>query len=164
MDVSEMYRARMAGNILRRRLRETLREELGTTYSVGVNFGNPSRVTNYGTITVAYSSAPEKADLMADTTLAIIKALRADGPKAEEVTSLKEQERRELEVAEKQNAWWLGSLQLVHQLGLIAEVQEPHVDAAEAAHAERPQRVDHALVHRPIEADLRAVAEQPEEQ
>ncbi|HEX7880853.1 MAG TPA: insulinase family protein [Candidatus Eisenbacteria bacterium] len=117
VDEMEMYRARMAGNILRRRLRETLREELGTTYSVGVSFSNPSLVTNWGTLTVSYSGAPENADRMADTTLAIVKRLVAEGPHADEVASLQEMERRELETAEKQNAYWLGSLQLVHQLG-----------------------------------------------
>jgi len=117
VDEMEMYRARMAGNILRRRLRETLREELGTTYSVGVSFANPTLVSNWGTLTVSYSGAPENADRMADTTLAIVKRLVASGPKADEVASLQELERRELETAEKQNSYWLGSLQLVHQLG-----------------------------------------------
>ncbi|MDZ4805436.1 MAG: insulinase family protein [Candidatus Eisenbacteria bacterium] len=117
IDEMAMYRARMAGNILRRRLREILREELGTTYSVGVSFSNPSLVSDYGTITVSYSSAPENANRMADTTLAVVKALRAHGPKQEEIASLQELERRELETSEKQNAYWLGSLQLVHQMG-----------------------------------------------
>ena len=117
IDEMAMYRARMAGNILRRRLREILREELGTTYSVGVQFNNPSLVSDYGTISVSYSSAPENADRMADTTLAVIRALQKSGPKPEEIASLQELERRDLETSEKQNAYWLGSLQLVHQLG-----------------------------------------------
>lgn len=117
LDEMPIYHARMAANILRRRLRETLREELGTTYSVSAGYGNVAPLKGYGTVSVAYSGAPEKAALMADTTLAVITRLRAAGPTAEEVTSLQEQERRELETSEKQNGYWLGSLQTVNMLG-----------------------------------------------
>ena len=59
----------------------------------------------------------EYADQRMPLALAVIKALQANGPKPDEIASLKELERRELEIAEKQNGYWLGSLQLVHQLG-----------------------------------------------
>ena len=117
LDEMEGFRARMAANILRRRLRETLREELGSTYSVSVAYGNTGPLKGYGTISVAYSGAPEKAQLMADTTMAVIRRLRDGGPNAQELSSLQEQERRDLEVSEKQNGYWLSSLQTVNMLG-----------------------------------------------
>jgi zinc protease len=117
LDELESYRVRAASSILRRRLRETLREEQGATYSTSVGYSNTAPFPGYGTISIGFGSAPERADGMVTTVLDIIETLRRDGPTAEEVASIQEQERRDLEVSEKRNEYWLGSLQTVHMLG-----------------------------------------------
>ena len=46
-----------------------------------------------------------------------IERLKAEGPSADDVAKVKELERRDLETNAKQNAYWLGSMQTVHQYG-----------------------------------------------
>jgi zinc protease len=110
-DIAEIERARAAADLLEIRLREILREDLGTTYSVGVGFSSLQPVPGYGTMTIAFGSAPENRDRMVDTVLAEIGRLQREGPAVADVAKIQEIDRRELEVAEKQNNYWLGSLQ-----------------------------------------------------
>jgi zinc protease len=54
---------------------------------------------------------------MVTASLAEVKKLVEQGPSAADVQKIQEVERRELEVAMKQNATWTGSLQTVHMFG-----------------------------------------------
>jgi zinc protease len=117
LDELEMYRARAASNVLELRLRDRLREELGGTYSVGVGYSNTQPQPGYGTITVEFGSAPDTVETLVTVVLEETSKLRAGGPTEQEVTNLREMERRELETSMRQNAYWLNSLQTVHLLG-----------------------------------------------
>jgi len=117
LDELEMHRARAAASILEMRLRDQLREELGGTYSVGVGYSNTQPQTGYGTISVQFGSAPDTVDKLVSVVLEETGKLRASGPSPDEVKKTQEIERRELETAMRQNAYWLNSLQTVHLLG-----------------------------------------------
>jgi hypothetical protein len=54
----EMHRLRAATAILERHLRDQLREELGGTYSVGVDYSNTLPQPGYGATSVQFGSAP----------------------------------------------------------------------------------------------------------
>jgi zinc protease len=118
-DIEEldMHRARAAGAILNDHLRETLRELLGGTYSAGVQFSNHAPLPGYATMTISFGCAPENLDKLVAATLDEVKKMREAGPSAADVQKQQEVERRELEVALKQNATWFGSLQALHQYG-----------------------------------------------
>jgi zinc protease len=117
LDELEMHRARSAASLLGIRLRDILREELGGTYSVGVNYDSTLPLKGYGAMRVQFGSAPENVQKLTDAVLKEVDRLKKEGPSAEDVAKVQELERRDLEEATKQNAYWLGSLQTVHMLG-----------------------------------------------
>ncbi len=119
LDEFEMHRARAAVSVLNIRLREILREELGATYGVGVgaNFASSPANKDYGMVQIQFKSSPENVDQMVTAALAEIERLKKDGPSADDVSKVKELERRDLETNAKQNSYWLGSMQTVHLYG-----------------------------------------------
>ncbi len=116
-DEYEGHRARGAAAILEVRLRDLLREELGQTYGVGVDTGNLQPQRGYGTISVSFGSAPENQEKLTAAVLETVKTFREQGPTPEEVRKQQEQERRALQTAARENAYWLQSMQTVHILG-----------------------------------------------
>ena len=116
-DELDMHRARAAASILTDHLRETLREMLGGTYGASASFSTLAPLPGYTTTTIAFGCAPENLDKMIAAALDEVRKLREEGPSAEDVRKQQEVERRELEVALKQNAVWSGSLQAVHVYG-----------------------------------------------
>ncbi len=116
-DELEMHRVRAAGNILSIRLREILREELGGTYGVSVGYENSLPFPGFGVIVVQFGSSPENVDKLSQAVFAEVARLAATGPTADDVNKVKEMERRDLETNQRQNGYWLGSLQTVHMYG-----------------------------------------------
>jgi zinc protease len=117
LDELEMHRARAAAGLLGIRLRDILREELGGTYGVSVGYDNSMPQKGYGAMTVQFGSDPANIEKLTGEVLKEIERLKAQGPSAEDVARAQELERRDLETAVKQNAYWIGSLQTVHMLG-----------------------------------------------
>jgi zinc protease len=113
----EMYQARAAASVLRSRLRDLLREELGGTYGASVGYSDQAPLPGYGTESISFGSAPDSVEKLEKAALAEVARLQKEGPSAEDVQKIQEIERRELETSLKQNPYWLGSLQLVHMLG-----------------------------------------------
>jgi zinc protease len=117
LDELEMHRARAASSVLELRLRDQLREALGGTYSVGVDYSNTQPQPGYGMMSVEFGSAPENVDKLVQVVLDETARLRTSGPTDQEVKNIQEMERRDLETSMRQNAYWLNSLQTVHLLG-----------------------------------------------
>jgi zinc protease len=116
-DEMEMHRARAAAAVLNIRLREILREEMGGTYGVSVGFSNQPPVQSSGEMAIQFGSSPENVDRMVAATLKEIERLKVEGPSADDVSKVKELERRDLETNAKQNSYWMGSMQTVHLYG-----------------------------------------------
>lgn len=107
----DAYLLSSVGEVLEMRLLDRLREALGGTYSVSVNTAFSRRPRQEWQVVISYGSAPEKADTMFAAVRQELDSLRRVPPTAAEVERVKEQQRRELEVARKQNNWWLSALQ-----------------------------------------------------
>lgn len=107
----DAYALSSVGEVLEMRLLDRLREALGGTYSVSVNTAFSRRPRQEWQVVVSYGSAPEKADTMFAAVRQELDSLRRVPPTAAEVERVKEQQRRELEVARKQNQWWVSALQ-----------------------------------------------------
>jgi len=109
-DPDEWHRLRTACSVLERRLRESLREDLGGTYGVGALYRwslvGPAR----GTISIRFGSAPEEAQGLAEQAMAVLRELQASGPTAEELAKERELQTREVETSWEQNGFWLGNL------------------------------------------------------
>jgi zinc protease len=115
-DLKDRYQARAAAAVLRTLLRGMLREEKGQAYSASVGWSSEDPA-DYGTVTVSFGSSPENAPGMARSVLAEIEKLQQQGPPPEAVANEQEIQRREHEVALRQNGWWLGMLQSAHVIG-----------------------------------------------
>lgn len=113
----EMHRARAAASLVGIRLRDLLREQLGGTYGVSVNYGNTAPQKGYGTMNVSFGSAPDRVESLQKAVVDEIARLQKEGPTADDLQKVQELERRDLETSARQNAYWLGSLQTVHVLG-----------------------------------------------
>lgn len=117
LDELESHRLRAATSVLQMRLRDVLREELSSTYSVGVNYADTAPQPGYGTTSVQFGSSPENAERLTTVVLTELDRLRREGPSDSDVQVVKETEKRELETAMRQNGYWLNSLQAMHLLG-----------------------------------------------
>jgi zinc protease len=117
LDEVEMHRLRAATTVLQTRLRDILREELGGTYSVGAGYVNTQPEPGYGRTVVQFGSAPDRADALTAAVLAEVERLKAEGPTEADIERVRETEIRELEEAERDNRYWMGSLEVVHLLG-----------------------------------------------
>jgi zinc protease len=106
----EAFLLSSVGELLEMRLLDRLREALGATYSVSVNtlFAREPRAE--WQLLIDYSSAPEKADTLFAAVRQELDSLRRVPPSAAEVDRVREQQRRGLEVARRQNGWWLQGL------------------------------------------------------
>jgi len=107
----QAYLLSSVGEVLEMRLLDRLREALGGTYSVNVNTAFSRRPREEWQVVIGYGSAPEKADTMFAAVLQELDSLRRVPPTAAEVERVREQQRREVEVARKQNNWWMSVLQ-----------------------------------------------------
>jgi zinc protease len=107
----EAHALEALADLLETRLLDRLREQLGGTYSVSVAGQMSRRPREEWQVTVSFGSAPEQADAMFAAVRAELDSLRRVPPSAEEVERVREKQRRELEVAKRQNAWWLSALQ-----------------------------------------------------
>jgi zinc protease len=116
-DPAAIGRVRAAADVLETRLRDILREDLGSTYSVGVGFSSLRPQVAYGTVSISFGSAPENRARMLEAIWHEIARLQSEGPSAAEVEKVREIARRELEVSMQENQWWLWSLHEAHRMG-----------------------------------------------
>jgi zinc protease len=142
LDELETHRLQAATEVLEMRLRDILREQLGGTYSVGVNYSNTSPQPGYGVTSVQFGSSPENVESLTAAVMKEIDRLRREGPSAEDVTAVKEAEKNDLQTAVRQNGYWLNSLQAMHLLG-----RDPRriLQRTERAESLTPENVHAAL-------------------
>jgi zinc protease len=96
--------------VLRIRLREVLREDLGGTYGVGVS-GIPSRNPRQEySFTVTFGTAPDRLKELSDAVFLQIDSLQSYGPRQEEIDKVKEAQRRQRETDLRENSYWLSQL------------------------------------------------------
>jgi zinc protease len=112
------YPLRAAVDVLRIRLREELREDMGGVYGVGVS-GNLARWPK-GTYqcSIQFGCDPAKADALIQAALTEVKSLQENGPSDVNLAKVKEQHLRQFEVDQKENAFWLNNLGFRAQYGL----------------------------------------------
>ncbi len=97
-------------SVLRIRLREILREDLGATYGTSVNGGISWRPLERYSFTISFGCAPEEADSLVAEIFTEIKRLKAEGVESSYVEKVQEIQRRQRETSLKENGFWLGGL------------------------------------------------------
>ncbi len=106
----ESYLLSSVGEVLEMRLLDRLRESLGGTYSVTVSAQFSRKPREEWQVVIGYGSAPDKAESMFEAVKQELDSLRRVPPTPAEVERVREQQRRELEVARKQNGYWLSTI------------------------------------------------------
>jgi zinc protease len=115
-DPIEQERIGAATTVLEIALRDTLREELGQTYTVAVGLAQSLPQRGDGHIQINFGAAPENIQSMADRVLAEVRRLQDQGPSEDLTSRAKESARRTYETALRQNPYWLQRLRTVHML------------------------------------------------
>ena len=92
------------------KLVETLREQMGGTYSPNISGGGSRAPRQEYTISVNYTSDPNKVDTLTKTVLALIDTLKRVPPTQADVEKVRAQLIRSREVEVKQNGYWMGNI------------------------------------------------------
>ncbi len=101
---------RALAEVLDLHLRDVVREQLGGTYDIGASARSDRDPTPRYSLTISFGCAPDRVDALTARVFQEIARIRAQGPSAADLAKVKEQERREREVALQQNGWWLSRL------------------------------------------------------
>ncbi|MBD3275460.1 MAG: insulinase family protein, partial [Candidatus Marinimicrobia bacterium] len=103
--------------VLRIKLREILREDLGGTYGVGVS-SQVSRIpTEDYLVSVSFGCDPDRVEELTATVFQQIDSLKTVGTTDEYLTKVKEIRRRSYETNLKENGFWVGNLEFYYNHG-----------------------------------------------
>lgn len=108
---------RAMSEVLQTRLLETIREELGGTYSISASPGYQRIPRPEYTITIQFGCAPERADDLIKRIFQEIEKLKTEGPTEKQVTDERETLLREFETNSKQNNYLLNQISLRYTSG-----------------------------------------------
>jgi zinc protease len=116
-DPVEQERIGAAATVLETALRDSLREELGQTYTVSVGLAQSLPQRGDGHVQVNFGAAPENIGAMTDRVIQEIRRLQQEGPSADLTSRAKESARRGYETALRQNSYWMQRMRTIHMLG-----------------------------------------------
>ena len=106
---------RAMADVLEVRLRESIREDLGGTYSVSADANYTKVPRAEYTLDVSFGCSPDRTDELVKTVLKEIEALKANGPTDKQVADVKETFLRDQETNMKQNGYLLGQIALRYE-------------------------------------------------
>ena len=121
------FELRALGELFQIRLTETLREQLGGTYSPSV-VANSTRIPKAEyVVQVQYGSSPENVQKLTQAVLAVIDTLKSKPPAAADVDKVRELLARPRETELKTNSYWRANIAGRDQAGEdIAGLLEPY--------------------------------------
>jgi len=111
------HRIASLASLLRLRLREVLREEMGATYGVGVGGAIERRPVESYSLNVGFGCAPGAAEDLVAAVFAEIGKIQREGASAIEVEKIREGQLRQRETDLEENGFWLGVLGNYLRLG-----------------------------------------------
>lgn len=98
------------GEALQIKLRESLREEAGGVYGVGVNAGLSKYPEGRYSVSVSFGCAPENVEKLTGLVLSEMEKMQESGPPQDYLDKVLAIRKRERETALKENGYWLGLL------------------------------------------------------
>jgi len=103
--------------VLEIRLRESLREDLGGTYSVSASAGYSKIPREEYSVTISFGCSPDRTDELVKSVFKEIEQLKTDGPSDKQVADVKETFLRDQETNMKQNGYLLAQVAARYQFG-----------------------------------------------
>ncbi|HEV2884614.1 MAG TPA: insulinase family protein, partial [Pyrinomonadaceae bacterium] len=116
-NVTNRTAIRAMTEILQRRLLETLREELGGTYSVSAAPSYEKFPNQTYSITVSFGSAPDRTEALIKRVFEEIESFKTNGPTEQQLKDQKETLLREFETSIKLNSYLLNQIASRYDLG-----------------------------------------------
>jgi zinc protease len=101
--------------VLQTRLRKTIREELGGTYSIGARASYDKIPDSEYSISISFGTDPERVEELTKVVFKEIEKLKTEGVRPEEVNDVKKAEYRTFETGIKTNGWLLAQLAYRYQ-------------------------------------------------
>ena len=108
---------RGACQVLQTRLRNTLREDLGGTYSVGARASYDKIPDSEYSISISFGTDPERVEELIKVVFKEIEKLKIEGVKPEEANDVRKALYRNFETGIKSNSWLLAQLNYKYQQG-----------------------------------------------
>ena len=105
------------GYVLENRLRETLREDLGGTYSVNATGGLSRDPRPEYSFDIEFGGDPKRIDSLVKTVFDQIEKLKAGGPTEKELGDARETFLREYDQNTKSNSYWISQIAGRYQMG-----------------------------------------------
>jgi zinc protease len=113
----EIFKFYMAADLLRIKMRESMREDKGGVYGVGVR-GNTSKYPEPTySINISFNSEPEKVEELIKTGLKDIETIRKEGVQESDLKKVKETRIQQRTKSLKENRWWMQDLMNNYQDG-----------------------------------------------
>jgi zinc protease len=109
-DIRRTRRLQVLASVFRDRLRESIREKLGASYSPGVSSFGSRTYKDYGYIKTEMVVQPGSEDMVIDEILKISEELRRQGIETDELVRAREPMLTELTGTVKTNRYWLYSV------------------------------------------------------
>ena len=109
------HQLRSLAQVLRMRLREILREDLGATYGTSVGGNISWRPLERYSFTISFGCDPQEADALVEVVFAEIARVKSEGVEQSYVDKVQEIQRRRRETSLKENGFWLGALEAYYQ-------------------------------------------------
>jgi zinc protease len=103
--------------ILQTRLLETIREDLGGTYSITARSGAQRLPTPEFSITIGFGCDPKRLDDLVARVYQEVEKFRTEGPTDKQVADEREALQRDLEAGTKQNGYWVSQLASRYESG-----------------------------------------------
>jgi zinc protease len=104
------YALASLAEVLRMRLRDVLREELGGTYDVSVSQSSERDPRQEFQFSIDFGSAPERVDTLRAAVFRELERIKRDGPTKDEIEKVREIQRRGEETEVRQNGFWVNAL------------------------------------------------------
>ena len=121
------FELRTLAELFQIKLNETLREQLGGTYSPSVGASSTRVPKAEYLVQVQYGSSPENVEKLTQAVFALVDTLKTQGPSAADVEKVREQLIRARETELKTNGYWSGNIAARDQAGEdLAGLLEPY--------------------------------------
>ena len=111
------YHLAALSEVMKIRLTEKLREEIGGVYGTSVSAGTNRFPNQSYAFTINFTCAPENVDKLVNATFEEIKKLQKSGAIEADLNKVKEADRRSIETNLRENRAWLSSLESAYYYG-----------------------------------------------
>ncbi len=105
------YHLSALSEVMKIKLTEKLREEIGGVYGTSVSAGVSRYPYESSAFTISFTCAPENVDKLVEATFGEIKKIQENGATTEDLNKVKEADRRAIETSMRENRAWLSSLE-----------------------------------------------------